>query len=94
MNKIQYPKWITESRESDDERASARMEYLIRRAAVEHNREGNIVQLAAALGVTPQAFYASIARGSMTLQLATAMELLLGSHIAPKYELASKETVM
>jgi hypothetical protein len=87
MTPYDKPKWLAETALDEDEYSSAHLEFLIRRAAVHHNRQGKLSLLAKAIGVTPQAFREVIERGYMSAPMAIAMELLLGADIAPREQL-------
>lgn len=88
-HETQYPSWVTNA----ENQQSAKLKFIIRRAALMHNDESSISLLADDLGVTTQAFYATIERGYFTKQLLCSMRNLLGSEVVPDDENLTKNSM-
>lgn len=85
-----FPKWALDPSLTDAERASHRLNYLVRLAALNHNPEGSLPALADAIGVSRETLYSSIKEGRMSVLLATAIEHLVGRAVVKREDLCSK----
>lgn len=66
---------------------NATLEFHLRLAALHHNREGSLSQLADELGVTQQSFRDAIARGYLSPTMAIALEAVVGVQIVTRAQL-------
>lgn len=89
MSEITFPAWVTEHVSTEQEKASAIMEYKIRLLALNHNRTASLPRLAEAMGVAHIVLYTAIERGDFTAAMATQMEKTLGRDLAPKENFCS-----
>lgn len=89
---MNYPTWVTDPTVTQKVRDQRRIEFLIRRAASLHTPNANVPALAEAIGITPQALYAAMEKGSCTNQIAAAIELLVGRSNMPRELLCPEKT--
>lgn len=85
-----YPSWVRNPKLSEADRESARLNYLFRLAALNHNPEGSLPALAEALGVSRETLYSSIREGRVSGLLATAVEHLVGPSVVSRLDLCTE----
>lgn len=80
---MNYPDWTRGER-------SRELSYMLKFAALRHNRDGSVTKMAKEAGFTKQAITHAIRRGDLTTGMASAFELLLGREVVKKEQLCSK----
>lgn len=87
---MEYPQWAISPLIPEQDQSALKISYLIRRAALHHNKSASIPQMAFALGVAPDTLYASM-RGNVTPLLAQSIENLVGRAVVTREDLCPEK---
>lgn len=82
---MEYPSWVNAPGLTDAEIESNRLNFMIKLAALHHNKRASVRTMANAAGTSREALFAAVTRGFLTTGTACAIESVVGKHIAPKH---------
>lgn len=78
---MQFPKWVNSPGTTPQQRASNRLKYIMGRLAVEYSREGTLIAVTQAIGMSHTTCCNYIARGSFSANTALRLEDLFGRKV-------------
>lgn len=78
---MQFPKWVNSPGATPAQRASNRLKYIMGRLAVEYSREGTLIAVTKAIGMSHTTCCNYIARGSFSANTALRLEELFGRKV-------------
>lgn len=77
---VRFPQWV-DAHEKDEQRASARLRYLISKAAVEATGRQSVRGLCVTISMDHSSISSAIRRGYFTEQMAKAVEAAVGRKV-------------
>lgn len=80
---MKFPEWIDDPKQTDQERASKRLRYLLRRVALDIDGEGQLMTICRAAQIDHSSLACAIKRGYLTQAMATMIEYAIGKSVIP-----------
>jgi len=75
-----FPKWVTSCRDPEAQK-TARLRYILYRALLERYGKINIHEFSKSIGFDHSSVFCALARGSMSYEMATAVEKQVGKDL-------------
>ncbi len=91
-HRYKFPEWVTKTRNPDSQRA-ARLRYILYRALLERYGKVNIHGLSKEIGFDHSSVFCALARGSMTYEMASAIEKQVGKDLVSHEDLMNPSLV-
>jgi hypothetical protein len=87
---MHLPSWVNDPTLDEEERNRRQVKYHLRRAALWHNEDASVIRLGQAMGLGSNTLANGIRRGSLSKQLALAVEAFVDGtvsreQLAPKH---------
>ncbi len=88
---MKFPHWVNNPELDEETIKCNKLKFLVMYAAIYHNENGYISELAVAAGSSRQTIWAAVNTGAMTSGLACAIESAVGKEIVPKHLLCPEK---
>lgn len=89
---MQYPQWATRPG-TKKQRASMKLKFLIRFAALHHNEQGSVRALARDMGISEMGLVKAAQRGYLTSGMAALLEDVVGADVLSREYLTAESLV-